>query len=128
MTDGITLPDYLVQSLLDTIPFDLTVIDESDRVIWWNHHGNRIFEIPENTLGRDVRECHPEKSRARLEKLLEEMKDGDIDSSTMMVERADRDGRKRSISIQYLALRDRSGQYLGCVEVDIDLTSFLIHD
>lgn len=128
MTDGRRLSEELAESLLESIPFDLTVIDGSDRVIWWNHHGHRIFDIPENTLGRDVRECHPEKCRVRLDSLLEEMKEGVTDSLTMMVERPERDGRGGKISIHYLALRDNSGRYMGCVEVDINLTSFLMRD
>ncbi|NMC75757.1 MAG: DUF438 domain-containing protein, partial [Candidatus Methanofastidiosa archaeon] len=52
----------ILESLLETIPIEFSVLDDDDKVLAWNKHETRIFKRPEAALGRDVRQCHPERS------------------------------------------------------------------
>ena len=65
-----------LDAMLETIPIEFSVLDKNDEVLAWNKHETRIFKRPEAALGRNVRKCHPQKSLAKVEQILSEMKSG----------------------------------------------------
>ena len=78
-----TLPSDILASFFETIPFEFSVLDHDDNVVGWNKHDTRIFKRPEAALGRNVRNCHPEKSLAKVEQILSEMKENKRDKETV---------------------------------------------
>ncbi len=110
------LPEEILEVLLETVPVEFSVVDENDRVLAWNNHETRIFKRPVGVVGRDVRDCHPKKSLHKVERLLEEMKAGTRDKARFWIDVAI-DDEKQKVLIEYYALRDAGGQYLGCLEV-----------
>jgi PAS domain S-box-containing protein len=116
------LPDNVMQSLLETIPIEFSVIDENDKVLAWNKHETRIFKRPSGVLGRDVRDCHPKKSLDKVEKLLLEMKKGEREKARFWIDLSLEGKGKQKILIEYFALRDESRKYIGCVEVTQNIT------
>ena len=110
------LPETVLQALVETVPFEFSVIDENDRVLAWNKHETRIFKRPTGVIGRDVRNCHPQKSLHVVERLLEEMKQGTRDKARFWIDLPVDDERQK-VLIEYYALRDPGGKYLGCLEV-----------
>jgi len=70
------LNEKVLEALLETIPVDFSIVDENNKVLAWNKHDSRIFKRPVSVIGRDVRNCHPKKSLAMVERILEEMKSG----------------------------------------------------
>jgi PAS domain S-box-containing protein len=118
-----TLNEVLIESLLETLPLEFSVIDKNDKVLAWNRHGTRFFKRPVAVIGRDVRDCHPKKSLHLVEKLLEEMKSGERDKARFWIDLNINDsGSPRKVMIEYYALRDIEGTYLGCVEATQDIT------
>jgi uncharacterized protein len=107
----------ILESLLETLPVDFSVLDANDKVLAWNKHATRIFKRPEAALGKDVRNCHPPKSLAAVQQIIAEMKSGKRDKARFWI---DLNGRK--VVIEYFALRDKDGKYLGCLEVSQDVT------
>jgi len=98
-------------------------LDANDEVLAWNKHETRIFKRPEGVVGRNVRKCHPEKSLAKVEQILNEMKTKKRDKATFWIDLPLGDkGEKHKILIRYLALRDKNGEYLGCLEASQDIT------
>jgi len=117
------LPDDVLNSILETIPIEFSVLDANDKVLAWNKHKTRIFKRPEGALGRDVRNCHPQKSLEKVEQIISEMKSGKRDIAEFWIDLPIGDIKeKRKILIQYFALRDKSKNYLGCLEVSRDIT------
>jgi len=110
----------LLGPLLEVIPLDLAVIDDQDRLIWWNRHLERMFKIPMDALGVDVRQCHPEKSVPVIDRMLNEMKSGRRDAFRMWFNRRGRG----MVVIDYIALRGEDGTYLGCAEIDQDVEQY----
>jgi PAS domain S-box-containing protein len=110
------LPETVLEALLETVPFEFSVIDQNDKVLAWNKHDTRIFKRSAGVVGRDVRDCHPKKSLHKVEQLLEEMKAGTRDRARFWIDLSI-DGEKQKVLIEYYALRDAEGRYLGCVEV-----------
>ena len=113
-----------LESVLETIPIEFSVLDKNDKVLAWNRHETRIFKRPDSTLGRNVRKCHPEKSLSKVEKILSEMKNGTRDNAKFWIDLPiGEGGKKHKILIQYFALRDKNGEYLGCLEASQDITN-----
>jgi DUF438 domain-containing protein len=112
------IPRGMREALLETLPLELTALDEGDRIVWWNDmRGARIFGRPARVLGQDVRSCHKEESVAVIDRLLGEMKAGARDAARFWYNEKAAEGHgPRMIVVDYLAVRDARGRYLGCVE------------
>jgi len=115
--------DKELEAILETLPLEFSVLDKNDEVLAWNKHETRIFKRPEAALGRNVRKCHPPKSLAKVEQILSEMKSGKRDIAEFWIDLPiGEGGAKRKILIRYLALRNKNGGYLGCLEASQDIT------
>lgn len=111
------LSDTIFNAVLETIPLEFAVVDENDKVLAWNKHETRIFKRPMGIIGRDVRDCHPKKSLDKVETILREMKEGKRDKSRFWIDLSiERKKEKQKVLIEYYALRDADGTYLGCLE------------
>jgi len=112
------IPVEIIDAVLETIPFDISILDKEDKVIGWNKHDKRIFKRPLSALGRNVRDCHPKKSLSKVEQILNEMKENKRDKARFYIDLpVNPDGSKDKILIEYYALRDhKTGEYLGCLE------------
>ena len=111
------LPEEILQAVLETIPLEFSVIDGNEKVLAWNKHATRIFKRPEAVVGRDVRNCHPKKSLGKVEQILSEMKAGKRDKARFYIDLPlGPKQEKQKVLIEYYALRDDHGKYLGCLE------------
>ncbi len=106
-----------LMSLLNTLPIDITYIDKDDRVAYFSENKERIFLRTRSIIGREVKNCHPPASVDRVEMILRSFKERRRDWEEFWIEM---DG--RFIYIQFFAVRDQVGTYLGCVEITQDLT------
>lgn len=117
------IPKKILEAFIETIPLEFSILDENDEVLAWNKHESRVFKRPESVLGRDVRDCHPRKSLEYVERILNEMKDGIRERARFWIDLAiDSFEHKQKILIEYYALRDSGGKYLGCVEVSQNIS------
>jgi len=116
-----SLPKEILDSLLETMPLEFSVLDANDKVLAWNKHETKIFKRPVSVVGRDVRNCHPKKSLDKVEKILNEMKEGKRDKARFWID-LEKNNEKRKILIEYYALRNENGKYLGCLEATQDIT------
>lgn len=96
---------------------DLSFVDSNDRLAWFSDGPHRIFPRSPSSLGRDVRNCHPKESVDRVVAILDSFKQGRKNSEAFWIQR-----KGRFIHIEYFALRDPAGRYLGTLEVSQDLT------
>lgn len=106
-----------LQAILNTIPFDLTFVDKDDKVRYFTQGKERIFARNRAILGRKVQHCHPPSSVSVVEDILSDFKNGHQESCAFWINLND-----RFIHIEYFALRDDKGEYLGTLEVSQDLT------
>ncbi len=117
------LPENVLEVFLETLPFEFTVIDENDRVLGWNNHEARILQRPEEVIGEDLRSCHPEKSLPKIEQLLKELKEGKRDTARFWIDLSlDPESEKQKFLVEYYALRDSNGKYMGCLETFRNIT------
>ena len=117
------LQENVLETILETIPVEFSVLDNNDKVLAWNKHETRIFKRPTGVIGRDVRDCHPKESLDKVEKILQEMKEGKRDKARFWIDLPiESNIEKQKILIEYYALRDLDGEYLGCLEVTQNIT------
>jgi len=112
---NMTIPELV--ALLNTIPFDMTFVDKDDTVRYFTQGKERIFARSRAILGRKVQRCHPPSSVHIVERILNDFKSGHQEKAAFWIQM---DG--RFIHIEYFALRDADGKYLGTLEVSQDLT------
>jgi DUF438 domain-containing protein len=106
-----------IMTILNTIPFDMTFVDKNDRVKYFTQGAHRIFARSRSIINRDVRLCHPPGSVHIVEKILEDFKSGKASRAPFWIQL-----QGKFIHIEYFALRDEQGEYLGTLEVSQDLT------
>jgi len=103
--------------ILETIPLEISLVNEDDLVRFWNKHDTRIFKRPVAVIGKSVQNCHPKQSVDRVNKILSDFKAGKRESAEFWI-----DLKERKVYIRYFAVRDRTGRYLGTLEVTQDIT------
>ena len=103
--------------ILETLPADISFVDENDEVRFWNKHETRVFKRPDAALGRTVQKCHPPQSVGTVNQVLSDLKSGKKDFVEFWI-----DLKGRKIYIRYFAVRDGDGKYLGTLEVGQDIT------
>ncbi len=117
------LPENVLEAVLETIPIEFSVVDENDKVLAWNKHETRIFKRPTGVVGRDVRNCHPKRSLDKVETILQEMKAGSREKARFWIDLPiGPDDEQQKVLIEYYALRDSAGKYLGCLEASQNIT------
>lgn len=103
--------------LLNTLPVDITFVDAEDKVRYFSEGKDRIFHRTRSVIGRKVQNCHPPQSVDVVEKILTSFKEGKRDQVDFWL-----NYRGRDVYIQYLAVRNKEGKYLGTLEVSQDVT------
>ncbi len=106
-----------LSAVLDSLPVDITFIDRDDRVRYFNQSKDRIFVRSPAIIGRAVQNCHPEKSVAIVNRILDEFKAGARDVAEFWINMGG-----RTVYIRYFPVRDENGEYLGTLEVTQDIT------
>ncbi|MEO0110922.1 MAG: DUF438 domain-containing protein [candidate division WOR-3 bacterium] len=106
-----------LENLLNTLPFDITFVDKNDIVRYFNQSKERIFLRTKAVLGRKVQQCHPQKSIHIVERILSDFKNKKRDVAEFWISH-----KGRLVHIRYFAVRNKEGDYLGCIEVTQDIT------
>ncbi|MEM3059850.1 MAG: PAS domain-containing protein, partial [Methanomassiliicoccales archaeon] len=111
-----TLSIKQLEGIMNSLPIDITFVDDHDTVRYFNQAPDRIFPRTKAIIGRKVQKCHPEKSVSIVERILNDFRNGSRDSAKFWI----RMGQKY-VYIQYIAVRDKNNEYLGCLEVTQDI-------
>jgi uncharacterized protein len=105
-----------ILAILNTAPVDMTFVDKDDKVKYFTQGSHRIFARSRSIINRDVRLCHPPGSVDIVEKILADFKSGKTSHAPFWIQM-----KGKFILIEYFALRDEKGEYLGTLEVSQDL-------
>jgi len=106
-----------LEAVLNSLPVDITFVDKDDKVKYFSQSNGRIFVRAKAVIGREVRQCHPQKSLHLVNKILENFKTGKKDVAEFWINL-----KGRLVYIRYFAVRDKDGKYIGCLEVTQDIT------
>ena len=75
-----------------------------------------MFKRPGMALGREVYSCHPPKIEKQVRRIIQEFKDGTLDEVPIWMKK-----NGTTFLVKYMAVRDKSGKYLGTVELVQDM-------
>ncbi|MFD1393524.1 PAS domain-containing protein [Lacticaseibacillus jixianensis] len=100
-----------VQQIFSTIPFEVDLIDHADHFSWYSNKPNREHVRRPDELGENVQDCHPAKVWPIVKGIIDSFKDGSRDSVARPLTM-----HGHRVYIQYYALRDEDGNYLGTIE------------
>lgn len=103
--------------IFNTLPVDMTYVDENNKVRFYNTSKDRLFPRSPAVIGRSVEKCHPPESVHKVNAIVDAFRAGEKDSATFWI-----NIKGKKILIQYFALRDSRGKYRGVLEVSQDIT------
>jgi DUF438 domain-containing protein len=106
-----------LQAILNSLPVDMTFVDKNEKVKYFSQGKDRVFHRSRAILNRDVKLCHPPSSVHIVEQILEDFRSGKEDHAPFWIQM-----KGKFIFIEYYALRDENGEFLGTLEVSQDLT------
>ena len=107
----------ILEAIFDTLPVDVTFVDETDTVRYYSKGDDRIFRRTPAVIGKKVQDCHPRDSLHKVIQVVSDLKSGKRDAAGFWI-----DLKGRKIYIRYFAVRDKSGKYLGTLEVTQNIT------
>lgn len=105
-----------IEAVLNTIPMELTFVD-AENINRFFSPGEKLFKRPDMAIGREVFSCHPPKVEAMVRRIIDDFRAGKGDSVKVW-------GNKGGVPVyvQYLAVRDSEGKYVGTLECVQDMT------
>jgi DUF438 domain-containing protein len=107
-----------IELMLNHMPVDITFIDENDVVRYFSNSKERIFPRNKTIIGRLVQNCHPPKSMAVVEQILNDFKSGAKDNEDFWINM-----HGMMVYIRYFAIRDENGKYAGALEVSQEISA-----
>lgn len=108
-----------LMAILNTLPVDMTFVDKDDKVKYFSQGSERIFQRNRAILNRDVRLCHPPASAHIVDKIIDDFKTGEASRAPFWINM-----KGKMIHIEYFALRNDKGEYLGTLEMSHDVTVY----
>jgi PAS domain S-box-containing protein len=112
-----TIDTNTIEVIFDTLPVDITFVDDSDAVRYYSRGDERIFKRSPSVIGMKVQNCHPKQSLDKVEQVVSDLKTGRRDVAEFWI-----DLKGRKIYIRYFPVKDKEGKYLGILEVSQDIT------
>ncbi len=106
-----------LEAIFDALPVEMSFVDENDTVRHYSKGDKRIFRRTPAVIGRRVQDCHPQKSLHKVEQIVSNLKSGKRDFAEFWINL-----KGRKIYIRYFVVRDKTGKYLGILEVTQDIT------
>lgn len=101
-------------AILNSLPIDMTFVNKDNKVKYFSQGTERIFDRNRAILNRDVKLCHPPSSVGIVEEILEDFKTGKESNAPFWIQMGG-----KFIHIEYIALRDENGEFLGTLEVSV---------
>lgn len=101
-----------IQAIFNHLPLDITYVDKDNIVKYFSEGKERIFTRTKAIIGRKVENCHPPQSVHVVEKIVNDFKSGARDHVDFWIKM-----KNMFIYIQYFAVRDQEGNFMGTLEV-----------
>ena len=110
--DGGHLSLEQLNAIFRTIPQEMDVLDENDRIVWSSMNKNRLFKRTKRDIGKTVFEVHPGHSQRHVKEVLNQMHAGNRKNISIMITKDE-----QPINISFYSLHNEDGKYIGCIEV-----------
>lgn len=120
VTDEVIIPGghlklEQLRGIMKLLPVEVTFIDENDINRYFNE-GPKVFKRPLMALDREVFSCHPPKVEPIVRNIIDDFKNSRRDSVSIWMEKEG-----KPFLVQYIAVRDDDGKYIGTAEFVQDM-------
>ena len=107
-----------LSAILDLLPFAITFVDANDKVAYFGGAA-KIFPHSKNAIGNSVYSCHLPESVPVVKRIFDDFRNGRKDEydfwfTPKML--------GQTLYLKYMAVHNKEGQYLGCLEVAQNIT------
>lgn len=111
-----------LDAIINLLPFEMGFCDADDIFRWYSNNPDRVHSRRKEAIGRPVLELHP-KVAPHVEKLLNDFRSGARDEWEFWFPK--RSGEEKGqIYQKFMAVRDENGDYLGCMDVTVNIDLF----
>jgi uncharacterized protein len=107
-----------LEALFSALPAEISFVSNDDTVRFFSDKPDRLFLRGKGALGKDLRLCHPPRFQAMMLQIIEDFKSGKETHAQFW--RSSHKG--KFTNIEYFALKNANGDYLGALEVVQDIT------
>ena len=107
-----------VELMINTLPVDITFVDVNDKVAFFSNPTDRTFPRSVAIIGRDVRNCHPPESVHIVEAIISDFRNNVKNQENFWIQM-----KGMFLLIQYFAVRNKKGQYIGTLEVSQEISN-----
>ncbi|MCG3216218.1 MAG: DUF438 domain-containing protein [Candidatus Heimdallarchaeota archaeon] len=114
-TGKLTLDE--LKMIFKTLPIDLTFVGKDEKVVFYSEGPDRIFVRTPSVIGRNVENCHPQKSVHKVIEIVEGFKNGTLDKAEFWLELGE-----KFVYIRYFPVKNREGEFQGVLEVTQDIS------
>jgi DUF438 domain-containing protein len=66
----------ILEAIFDTLPVEVSFVDDTDADRYYSKGDQRIFKRSPAVLGKEVWDCHPQKSLYKVEQVVSDLKSG----------------------------------------------------
>ena len=94
---------------------EITFVD-ADNINRFFNEGPKVFKRPGMAIDREVFSCHPPKIEPMVRAIIGDFRSGKHDRVPVWMEKGG-----RTMLVQYMAVRDGKGNYVGTVELVQDM-------
>lgn len=107
--------------ILDKLPLEITFVDK-DHIVKYYDNGpeEKLLARTPSAIGRDMLNCHPPRVHETVKQLVHDLETGVKDSQQAWYKRDD----GVFVFIDYIAIRDEEGSFLGILETVQDISKF----
>ncbi len=102
-------------ALLNTIPMEITFVD-GDNINRFFNEGEKVFHRPQMAIDREVFSCHPPKIEPMVRAIIDDFRTAKRDKVSIWMEK-----NGRTMLVNYMAVRDHDGNYVGTAEFVQDM-------
>ena len=106
-----------IDLMLRALPVDITFVDENDKVAYYSDTKDRIFRRSPAIIGKEVQNCHPQKSVHIVNQIVQAFKDKTKDVAEFWIQKEG-----LFIHIRYFPVYDAEGRYRGVIEVSQEIS------
>lgn len=107
--------------ILDKLPLEITFVDK-DHIVKYYDNGpeEKLLARTPSAIGRDMLNCHPPRVHETVKQLVHDLETGVKDAQQAWYKRED----GVFVFIDYIAIRDEEGSFLGILETVQDISKF----
>lgn len=105
--------------ILDILPMEITFVDK-DHIVKYYDNGteDKLLARTPSAIGRHMMNCHPPRVHSTVSQLVHDLETGKKESQAAWYKRKD----GVFVYIDYMAVRDENGEFMGILETVQDIT------